>query len=113
MGNLNLQQLRERGAFVDPVPVPKEVTWERKGKDGEVLSDVFTVHVRRQSFGVVERMLSNINDDRSRSAMLVSSSLLFGDNADEVMSYDDAYQLDPSFAHVLIKAVNEVNSRKN
>ena len=31
----------------------------------------------------------------------------------KLVSYDDAYQLDPSFAHVLIKAVNEVNSRKN
>lgn len=109
---MNLQEIRDRGGFVDPAPVRKEVEWTHTDNDGNVQVDKFAVHVRRQSFGVVERMLSG-TDERSRSAVLVSGSILFGENADEAMGYEDAYQLDPSLAHVLIRAINEVNARKN
>ena len=109
---MKLQELRDRGGFVDAVPVKKEVTWKRKDGAGVEQSDTFFIHVRRQSFGIIERLLSG-DDQRSRSAVLISNSVLFGEQADEVMSYDDAYQLDASLAHVLIRAVNEVNARKN
>ena len=36
-----------------------------------------------------------------------------GDDATETMSYEDAYQLHPGLAHALIRAINEVNARKN
>lgn len=65
--------------------------------------------VKRQSFGSIERLFLSDEDDRSKSAAYIAATVLLGDKGAEPMSYEDAYQLEPSLAGVLIKAVNEVN----
>jgi len=109
---MNLEQLRQAGAFVDPAPVREEVEWTHKTEDGETVTEKFAVHVRRQSFGAVDRLFSSL-DDRSRSAWLISQSVLLGPEAREQFTYDDAYQLDPGLAYVLIDVINRVNTAKN
>lgn len=107
---MNLEELKRRGAFVSAAPVPKEVSWTHV-VDGEEVTDTFTIHVRRRSYGSVERVLaaSMSDDGRSMSAAFIAESLLLGDDGSERISYEDAYQLDPSLAAVLVDAINEVN----
>jgi hypothetical protein len=104
---MKLQELRELGGFVPVEPVERTVTWTRT-INGEEKSDSFTVLVKRQSFGTIERLLLTENDDRSRSARFLAESILLGDGKDR-LSYEDAYRLEPSLAAALIDAVNAVN----
>jgi hypothetical protein len=104
---MKLQELRDLGGFVPVEPVERVVTWTRP-VDGELKSDTFSVLIKRQSFGVIEKLLMAENDDRSRSARFLAESILLGDGK-ERMSYEDAYRLEPSLASALIEAVNAVN----
>lgn len=100
---MKIAELKKKGGFVPSALVKKEVTW-KKGDD----ELTFTVHVKRQSFGTVEKLFSG-DDDQSRSAAFIAASLRLGENGVEEMTYEDAYQLDPSLAAVFIEAINEVN----
>lgn len=102
---MNLSELKEAGGIIAAAPVKKSVTWEREGADPMT----FDVHVRRLSFGTLERLLVADADDRSRSAAYLSATVLLGDGGDEPLSYEDAFQLDPSLATALITAAREVN----
>lgn len=101
---MNLKELKEAGAFVSPDHVKRSVTWTNPKTGKEHAFDVF---VRRQSFGALERLLL-ADDDRSKSAQHIAECVLLGENA-EPMSYEDAYQLEPSLARVLLVEVREVN----
>jgi tail assembly chaperone len=67
------------------------------------------VFVKRQSFGSIERLFLGDDDDSSRSAAYIAATILLGDKGTEPLSYQDAYQLEPSLAKVLIEAINAVN----
>ena len=105
---MDLRQLKSRGGFVSPRPVPVEVEWTHTLDDGQEVTDQFTVHVLRQSFGTMEELLTS-DDDRSKSAAFIASCVRFGEAGKERMSYDDAYQLDPGLAAVLIGAIYRIN----
>ena len=107
---MKLQDLKDKGGFVPSAPIPMEVTWARTGPDGE-LSDTFTIHVKRQSFGSIERLLLTDpkDQDRSQSARFIAETILLGDKGKEAISYAEAYALEPSLAGVFLKAINEVN----
>lgn len=110
---MNLKDLKDKGGFVSSKPVRKDVIWSRK-VDGEEVSDTFTIHVRPMSYGDIERIFVDPKDqDRSRTAALLAESVLLGDEGKERLSYTDAYQLAPSLAAALSKAVSEVNALKN
>jgi len=105
---LNLKQLREQGGLVSLTPVAKEVTWKPPGSGDSV---TFTVHIRKLSFGAVEKLWGGIEKDadKSRIASFLSTTVLLGEEGKEELSYKDAYQLEPSLATVFIEAVNAVN----
>lgn len=105
---MNLSELKAKGGIVASAPVPREVTWTRKNDAGEEVTDTFTVFIKRQSFGSIETIWAGA-EDRSKSATYISQSLRLGDKGKEQMSYDEAFQLDPSLATVFITAINEVN----
>lgn len=107
---MKLQDLKDKGGFVPQAPIPMEVTWTRT-VDGSEVSDTFTIHVLRQSFGTIERLLltDSKDPDRSQSARFIAETIRLGDKGKEVISYADAYALEPSLAGVFLKAINEVN----
>jgi hypothetical protein len=109
---MNLKELRERGGIVPSAPVKHEVTWTRLAEDGTEDSVTFTVHVRKHSFGMIERLFANDgkHPDRSRAATFISESILLGDDGSERISYEDAFQLDAGLARVLVDAINTVNA---
>lgn len=109
---MNLKQLKEKGGFVAALPVAKEITWKHQDESGEEVTDVFTVHILKQSFGSIERLFIG-PDDRSKSAAFIAECIRLGENGEEKMSYEDAYQLDPSLAGALVAAANEVNGTGN
>lgn len=106
---MNLKELKARGGFVSAVPVKRDVEWTHPDPDtGEEVTDKFSVFVKRQSFGAIERLFVG-NDDQSKSATFISECILLGEDGKDRMTYQDAYQLDPGLAAVLVKAINEVN----
>ena len=107
---MNLAQLQAAGAFVEAAPVKTPVTWTRQNAAGEEVSDSFDVWVRRRSFGTLERV-AMLGEDRSKSAKMLSECILLGEEQ-EALSYEQAYQLDPSLAFALVQAVKDVGAPK-
>lgn len=110
---VNLADLKSKGGFVSATPVRKEVKWTRS-VDGQKVTDKFVIHVRPMAYGDIERIYFQPEaEPRSKTALLLSESVLLGEDASERLSYVDAYQLAPSLANALSAAVNEVNAVKN
>ena len=59
---MDLRQLEEKGGFVPSAPIVKEVSWTHTPLDAtEEVTDTFTVHVKKLSFGAIEQLLSPDN----------------------------------------------------
>lgn len=108
---MKLSELKQKGGIVDASLVKKSVEWTHLDEAGKVVTDSFDVFVRRLGYGVMERaMRPDPNDpERSLTAALISEAILLGEQADEPISYRDAFQLQPSLAKVLAVAIREVN----
>jgi hypothetical protein len=94
---MNLAEIRNLGAFVSPDPVKVKVEWKEHQ---------FDVWVKQFSFGELETL--ELNAEGSRSARIISASILLGE-AKEPIQYEDAFRLDPQLASKLIEAFNKVN----
>lgn len=100
-----------RGAVVSGELVKKDIVWTRD-VDGEEVTDSFAVFVKRPSFGDVERIFVG-GDDKSRSAAMISACIRMGEHGEELLTYDQAYQLVPSLAQLFSEAIKEVQTEKN
>jgi hypothetical protein len=100
---MKLKDLEKAGVFTPTDGVKKNITW--KNREGQEFN--FDVFVQRSSYGMVERILL-AEDVKSRSALTISECVLFG-AAGEKMTYEQAYQLEKSFAKKLMAAIREVN----
>lgn len=131
---MNLQELKDKGAIQAPHE-PIEVTWEHADpKTGEWMVDTFIVHVRKMSVGWMDRMRTRaareVAKDTvaklkakkngtvapktaswSQAAALISAAILFGENADESLTYEEADLLDFQLSRALLRAFNIVNNR--
>lgn len=111
---MDLKALEAAGGYVPPEPVAKEIEWTHFDKEkGENVTDKFIVHVRRQSFGDTEQLFAKPPEGEEYHALAatyISKSLLFGEGKNEVMSYEQAYRLDPVLGRLFVKAINEVNT---
>jgi len=106
---MRLDELKSLGGFVDAEPVKKRIEW--RGPNGQQhAGDVFVV---RQPFGVVERAVMSNDKDRSQGARLISLCIRLGDNADEQLNYEQAYNLTPALAWAFVGAINDVNDPKS
>lgn len=107
---MNLKQLKAKGGIVDGQPIRKEVSWTHLDhRSGNEVTDTFTLHIRRQSFGVIERLFTQGESTHSRNASYLAACVTLGAQGMETLSYDDAYSLEPSLGFLLLNAVNEVN----
>ena len=101
---MRLKDLVENGGFVSDEPVRKSVKWKNPKTKQEVEFDVL---IRRSSYADVEmRLLAP--DDKSKSAMTISQSVILGDTG-EPISYEQAARIEPGLAKVLLVAIQEVN----
>lgn len=106
---MNLQELKAKGGLVESAPVLKPITWTHEGEDGQLVTDDFTVLVKRQSFAVIERLYAPEEQERSRNTKLIAECVLFGEEGDERLTYEQAQDLQPGLAFLLLAAVHEVN----
>ncbi|MGE8150892.1 phage tail assembly chaperone family protein, TAC [Pseudomonas vancouverensis] len=107
---MNLKQLKTKGGIVDGEPIRKEVSWTHQdGKSGKEVTDTFTLHIRRQSFGVIERLFTQGESTQSRNASYLAACVSLGAEGAEALCYEDAYNLEPSLGFLMLNAVNEVN----
>ncbi|WP_277962057.1 phage tail assembly chaperone family protein, TAC [Pseudomonas sp. RIT-To-2] len=107
---MNLSQLKANGGFIDTQQVRKELNWTHPDPhSGEPVTDVLVVQVRRQSFGVIERLFVAGEGEQSRNARFIAASVSLGEDGEEELSYEDAYSLDPGLGFLILNAVNEVN----
>jgi len=102
---MNLNDLKNAGAFVGAGLTKVSISWERGPED--TLS--FEVHVAPLSFGEVERILREESEGKSRVANLISSAIRLGETGQERLTYMDAYNLEPGLAKAFAKAVGEAN----
>ena len=111
---MDLNQLREKGGFVSLTPVSQEVSWTRPSPEGEDVTDTFTVRIKKFSAGAIERLWADSGKakDQSSSAYLISKAVFLGDEGEQMLGYDDAFQLDPTLAEALIETIDKVNPLK-
>jgi len=103
---ISIDQLQQQGGFVDETPVEKTIQWKPPGAKKAVSS---TIMVARQSFGEVEESLNDVAERRG-GAQMISMCVRLGADGKERLSYEQAYNLHPSLAWAMVKAINEVNS---
>ncbi|MBI6684549.1 phage tail assembly chaperone family protein, TAC [Pseudomonas viridiflava] len=106
---MNLAELKKKGAVVVETLVKKEVQWTHSDPKGKKVTDKFTVHVRRHTYGKMEVLFASDDPEKSRNASYLSETILLGPKGDEPLPYEDAMNLDPELGWALMKAVNEVN----
>jgi len=105
---MNLEDLIANGGLVPETPVKRSAIWNKKNEAGEDVELQFDVFVKKHSFGTIEKIW-NDDGDRSKSAAYISQSIRLGENGKQQLSYEQAFQLDPGLATVLIGVINEVN----
>lgn len=91
---MNLEELVKIGAVVSMDTVEVPVEWE---------GHKFTAHVRKLSYGDYEAM-AGMGEDVSKGATIISKCVFLPDQK-RLMSYEEAYQLKPTFAQALIEAI--------
>lgn len=109
---MDLQWLQANGGLVAQAPVVRTVSWTHLGPEGQEVTDTFSVRVRKLSVGDVERLVSESSrkPGRSYTASIIAESILLGEQGNDRFTYEQAFQLDPSLAEVLLEdAVNPVN----
>jgi hypothetical protein len=111
---MNIHQLKALGGIVDSQKVRKEVVWNRPDSlNGEMIAQTLVVHVRRHSFGVIERLFAEQESSHSRNAHYLAASISLGEEGEEALSVEDAFNLEPSLGFLLLNAINEVNGTGN
>jgi len=77
----------------------------------------FQVRIKQLSYGDVERIRSQPIDpekpNRSANALLIAESVLVGEEGDDQFTYEQAYQLKPTLAAALLKAIGESTAVKS
>jgi len=91
---VNLEELVKIGAVVSMDTVEVPVEWE---------GHKFTAHVRKLSYGDYEAM-AGMGEEVSKGATIISKCLFLPDQK-RLMTYEEAYQLKPTFAQALIEAI--------
>ena len=111
---MNLEQLKQKGAFVSLAPVAKEIVWKHKDPEtGEEMEDTLTIHVRRLSAGAIEVMREGLKkvegEGGSRNAAMVAHFVCLGEDGKESLTYDQAFSLVESLSNAMLLALIEVN----
>lgn len=103
---MKLSELKKQGGVIAETHIEKEVKWVNA--EGEQL--VFNVFVRKMSFGDVEKFWdTKFKEDESKTARYISQFLRLGEKGDEILSYNDAFQLEPVLAGAFLNAIKDVN----
>ena len=113
---MDLKQLQELGGFVPRAPIKRPMKWQPLNDDGTPKGDelTFDVFIRRLSFGKLEMLFDEKHQplDRARMSAYIADAVSLGDDGKQRISYQQAMELDPTLATVLMSAIGEVNGAK-
>ena len=84
----------------------KKVSWTHTPLGAtEEVTDTFTVHVKKLSFGAIEQLLSpdNKQSERAKMSAFIAATILLGDDGKQPFPFAKAFQLDPGLANALMR----------
>lgn len=108
---MDLKTLIQKGALVSGELIQKGVEWVHEDLEtGEEVTDQFVVHIlKRMSFGAFDRIYGSAKAlDKSQAATLVSEVVRFGEDGSEKLTVEQAHELHPGLAMVLVNAAQSV-----
>lgn len=108
---MDLKTLIQKGALVTGELVQKGVEWVHEDLEtGEEVTDQFVVHImKRMSFGAFDRVYGSAKSlDKSQAATLISEVVRFGEDGAEKLTVEQAHELHPGLAMVLVNAAQAV-----
>ncbi|MAS10300.1 phage tail assembly chaperone family protein, TAC [Salinisphaera sp.] len=100
----SIREITESGGIISADLVKRSGTWRHGGEEHEV-----EFYVRRLAFGDIDRVYNRDNPDASQSAELISMAIRLGDDGDEALTYEQAYQLNAGLAMLFSDHVMSVN----
>lgn len=110
---MKIDELRARGGLIDSTLVKKSVVWKKVDEDGKSEDVSFDIFVRKNSFGLFDLANQQAREGKSRSATVIANGIRLGERGEEEMTYEDAYNLEPSLSVVLFQAFMEVNKPRD
>lgn len=105
---MNLDELIAQGGLAPAEPVKRNIKWKRVDEDGSTKEVAFDVFVKRHSAVSIQRATQNLQSEDGWPTLL-AESLLFGPEAKQRMTLDQARDLVPELYGPLIAAVVDVN----
>jgi hypothetical protein len=112
---MDLKQLQELGGFVPKAPIKRSVKWQPLNEDGTPKGDElqFDIFIRKLSFGSLERLFDDKQPmDRARMSAYIADAVCLGEGGKQRLSYQQAFDLEPTLATAFMSAVGEVNGVK-
>jgi endo-alpha-1,4-polygalactosaminidase (GH114 family) len=109
---MRIADLRSKGAFVSTEPVKRTIEWTHQdAESGEIVTDTFDVWVIHPSFGMIETAFKEEKSEiKSAQSAAIAACIRLGEDATERLSYDDAYNLNPTLAQAMIAAINSTGA---
>lgn len=105
--------VKQTEAFVDTMPVKKEIVWKRKDEDG-TKKFRFTVYVRRQNFAIFSNFIAAAQSTSDQSCKILVECLAKDEKGKQnLLTFEEAKNLNTELAILLLNAINEVNTKKN
>lgn len=108
---MNLEELMEKGGFVPPDLVKKEVTW-KDAKGGPATFDIF---VKVPSAGTVDRHSqalkasgADLQAGFAPRPMLISATVFFDAEGKQGITYEKAFEMKEGLCKAIFLAVTEV-----
>ena len=105
---MNLDDIIAKGGLAPAEPVKRTIKWKRTDEAGNVDEVAFDVFVKRHSAVSIQRATTHLQSEDGWPTLL-AESLLFGPDAKQRMTLDQARELVPELYGPLIAAVVEVN----
>ena len=106
---MDIKQLESAGGFVSDDLVPKTGIWKKVGDDGEVEDFEISFFVRQATYAEYKRgTRGGEGVEYDPDAMLVAACIRLGPDGSQVLSYEQAYRLNPALFTVFLTAIGEV-----
>jgi hypothetical protein len=108
-----LNELKSKGGLVQDAPIHKKITYSiTDPESGELVDFEADIFVKEMSIGDYEKLYMSADDNRSRSAKIISEAVMLGKRGEERISFEVAYKLKRPLAEAMVAAFAEVNLPK-
>jgi hypothetical protein len=102
---MNLSELIDAGGVISSALAEKKIEWKNP-ETGAIYK--FKIYIKKLPYGDMEKIWGS-GDEKSRISLFISQAIRLGDGGKDALSYEMAYQLEPSLARVFIDAAHNIN----